>query len=110
MRISVTIQSNRLGALAAAMPGKARALVARTVLDVEGGAKQNAPVDTGALRNSIQGRMTGDASGEVGVGVEYGVYVEYGTVNMAAQPFMRPAAEAVRPGFEAAVAKLAGGL
>lgn len=35
-------------------------------------------------------------------GVEYGVYQELGTVKMSAQPFMRPAVEAVRSGFDAA--------
>ena len=35
-------------------------------------------------------------------GVEYGLYQELGTVKMAAQPFMVPAVERVRPGFEQA--------
>lgn len=35
-------------------------------------------------------------------GVEYGLNVEMGTTRMSAQPFMVPAVEAVRPGFEAA--------
>jgi len=38
-------------------------------------------------------------------GVEYGIYQELGTVRQGyAQPFMRPAAEQVRPGFNAAFA------
>lgn len=45
-----------------------------------------APVDTGALRASIQ--PTGDG---VEVGVDYGVYVEYGTSDTAPQPFANPA-------------------
>ena len=32
-------------------------------------------------------------------GVNYGIHQEFGTVKMGAQPFMRPALEAVRPGF-----------
>ena len=32
-------------------------------------------------------------------GVEYGIYQELGTHRTAAHPFMRPAVEAVRPGF-----------
>jgi len=32
-------------------------------------------------------------------GVEYGLFQELGTSRMAAQPFMVPAVEAVRPGF-----------
>lgn len=108
--ISILIQSNRLGAIAGRVPGAVRQLVQRAVLDVEGQAKQRAAVDTGAMRNSIDGRMTGDTSGEVGVGQEYAVYVEYGTAKAPAQPFMHPAADAVRPSFLAAAAKLAGGL
>ena len=34
-------------------------------------------------------------------GVEYGIWQETGTSKMAAQPFMVPAVEAVRPGWEA---------
>jgi hypothetical protein len=37
-------------------------------------------------------------------GVEYGVFQELGTSRLAPQPFMSPAVEAVRPGFEAAFA------
>lgn len=105
--ISVSILSNRLPTIAAQLPGAVRAVIGRTVADVETGAKQRAAVDTGAMRSSIQGRMTGDTSGEVSVGVEYGVFVEHGTRHAPAQPFLTPAAEAAKPGFEAAVAALA---
>lgn len=107
MNVSVEIRSNRLGTIAAGMRPKARALVAKAVADVEAQAKVRAAVDTGALRNSIQGRMTGDTEGEVAVGVDYAIYQEYGTRTMPAHPFLTPAAEAVRPAFEAAAAKLA---
>jgi phage protein, HK97 gp10 family len=84
----------------------AAAAVSKAVSDVEGHAKDHAPVDTGALKNSIQGRSTGALSGEVGVGVEYGIFQEFGTYKMAAQPFMTPAAEEVRPSFEAAMRRI----
>jgi HK97 gp10 family phage protein len=35
--------------------------------------------------------------------VEYAQHLEYGTVHMEARPFMVPAAERVRPSFEAAM-------
>jgi len=35
-------------------------------------------------------------------GVNYGIHQEFGTVKMAAHPFMVPAVENVRPGFAAA--------
>lgn len=48
--------------------------------------RSNAPVDSGALRASI--RTTNDG---VEVGVRYGAFVEYGTSDTAAQPFVSPA-------------------
>lgn len=86
-------------------------------LVVEGQAKVLCPVDKGRLRGSIttqadtgQGTATeGPATssdqisaprqdGEVLVGtaVEYGPYVEFGTVRSNAQPFLRPALDLAR--------------
>lgn len=67
---SVADASNLEGAM-----GRACALVERT-------AKQKAPKDTGALRNSIQSRVDKNGSDIVGVvftPLEYAPYVEYGT-------------------------------
>lgn len=58
--------------------------------DVAEGARAGAPVDTGALRDSIQANPD-----SVTVGVEYAGFVEYGTVNMPPEPFLRPAADTV---------------
>ena len=56
-------------------------------------------VDDSELVKLIK-NTTGDAPVRVVAdGVEYGIYQELGTSRMAAQPFMRPAVEAVRPGF-----------
>jgi HK97 gp10 family phage protein len=52
--------------------------------------QQNAPVDTGFLRSSGQLDREGDTP-LVGYAAEYSEHVEYGTSNMAAQPFLRPA-------------------
>lgn len=55
--------------------GKACALVERS-------AKENAPKDTGALRNSITSRVEkegGDVRGVVYTPLEYAPYIEYGT-------------------------------
>lgn len=65
-------------------------------LTAEGYAKKACPVDTGRLRNSITHLVSGrEGSREVYIGtnVEYAPYVEEGTVHMAAQPFLKPAAE-----------------
>jgi HK97 gp10 family phage protein len=49
------------------------------------------PVDTGELRDSIEALPAVDGFGQVRVGTDHWRYVEYGTRNMSAQPFMRPA-------------------
>ncbi|MBQ0088117.1 MAG: HK97 gp10 family phage protein [Prevotellaceae bacterium] len=64
------------------------------VLRIERDAKINAPVDTGALRNSIASTVetgSGVIEGIVYTPLEYAPYVEYGTWKMKAQPFMGPA-------------------
>lgn len=97
----------------AELKGRARTragqIVAKTAHDIESLAKQRAPVDTGALKNSIQARQVAPFNWEVGVGVAYGPYVEFGTSKMAAQPYLTPAVEAVRGPFAAALAELLNG-
>lgn len=68
----------------------ARALE-RIGMQAEGYAKDLCPVDTGNLRNSITHTSDGKAA-YIGTNVTYGKYVELGTVKMAAQPYLRPAA------------------
>lgn len=59
---------------------------------IEGHAKRFAPVDTGRLRASIHTHPTSPAEViSVSDGVKYGVFQEFGTSIMRAQPFMRPA-------------------
>lgn len=69
---------------------KARALE-KIGLVAEGYAKRLCPVDTGRLRNSIT-HTTDDEAAYIGTNVEYAVYVEMGTVNTPAQPYLKPAA------------------
>ena len=61
-------------------------------LVAEGYAKKLAPVDTGNLRNSITHEVDdGEPAAYIGTNVEYAPYQELGTINMAAQPFLKPA-------------------
>lgn len=58
-------------------------------------AKAHAPVDTGALRDSIQYELAGsgpDVSARVGSDLPYAAHVELGTSTQAPQPYLRPAA------------------
>lgn len=109
--------------------------VRKAAFDVEGQAKVRAAVDTGFMKSSIYAEMhdssdyggageppagaellaeipraEDDHTAYVAVGASYGIYVEFGTVHMAAQPFMTPAADAVQPSFVAAMEKLEGAL
>lgn len=54
--------------------------------DIAEDAKRFAPVETGRLRDSI--RAEGN---RVVVGVDYWQYPEFGTSEMAAEPYLRPA-------------------
>lgn len=60
-------------------------------------AKRYCPVDTGALRASIYAEVDGNVTriwvgtNPRGDGVDYALFVEFGTSRMAAQPYMRPA-------------------
>lgn len=62
---------------------------------IESAAKMLTPIDTGNLVNSIATELVSSddvsAFSQVGTGVEYALHVEYGTKNMQAQPYMRPA-------------------
>lgn len=66
--------------------------IANDVVDI---AKGNAPVLSGALRDSVHVEKDGDNHAVV-VGVDYGAFVELGTSKVAAQPYLGPAAAKVR--------------
>ena len=61
-------------------------------LVAEGYAKKLAPVDTGNLRNSITHTVDEEEpAAYIGTNVEYAPYQEFGTIHMAAHPFLKPA-------------------
>lgn len=108
--------SAEMGRLAADLSGagvrvsaRAGAAMGKALGDIGAGAKNRAPVDTGTLMNSISSEMQrrgGNVRGEVGPTVNYGAFVENGTSRMRAQPYLRPATDAVLPGYEAALGQL----
>ncbi len=59
-------------------------------LTAERNAKFACPVDTGRLRNSISHTHDKNTA-YIGTNVEYAPYVEMGTVNTRAQPYLKPA-------------------
>ena len=86
-------------------------------------AKQLTPVDTGRLKGSIGYKteieetanpaISGKTKrnvGFVGSAVDYAAYQEFGTRKMSAQPYLRPAVEAVNTNAEQALKKIADGV
>jgi phage gpG-like protein len=55
--------------------------------------------DTGTLRAAINWQPDGPLTRTISDGVEYGAFLEFGTVRMGARPFMGPALERLRVGF-----------
>ena len=133
MGMTVTVMSNRLPQIGSGLAGAVSRAVRKSAFDIEAKAKAYAAVDTGNLKGSITTVIAGDGmSAEVTANADYAAHVEYGTrphvirprnasmlafkvggvtvfakevdhPGTAAQPFMTPAAEEVRPSFVAAV-------
>lgn len=58
-------------------------------------AAQLAPVDTGDLKGSVGSELQGPHDAKVFATMDYAMHQEYGTMFMPAQPFMRPARNAL---------------
>jgi HK97 gp10 family phage protein len=59
-------------------------------LEVLADAVRLVPVDTGALRDSLDRKIDGMVA-RIGSGLHYAGYVEHGTEKMEAEPYLRPA-------------------
>lgn len=109
--VTVTIKFNKFPEIAAAMPSKTKAVVKKASFDVEGHAKNRVPIDTGALHDSILTKFeNGGLTGIIAPHEDYALFVELGTRRQSAQPYMIPAADAVRPAFIAACKRMLEGL
>lgn len=91
----VTLDTSVLDKITDELRPRASETVERFGLLIAGDAAKAAPVDTGALRNSIvsESHMEGDLTFIIQDGVLYGIFLELGTSRMAAQPFVTPAVE-----------------
>lgn len=67
------------------------AVLAKSAFDCQARAQQNAPVDTGFLKNSVHTIKVDETHYIVVVGASYGIFVELGTHKQRAQPFLFPA-------------------
>jgi len=90
MNIKLNINSNLKDEL---VKEKLKKVLFLSTLKMHELAVRYAPVDTGRLRNSINWspQFFGATKYDVFDGVDYGIHNEYGTIRMAAHPFMRPA-------------------
>lgn len=94
----VVVDTSELKRLEREMPGLSERVVQKIAQDAQAqmvdGFSPSSPapaggppgVDTGALKNSIVARPDGNGW-LLADGVEYGVYLEFGTARMAARPF-----------------------
>lgn len=110
---------NRIPELKAKLRPRMEKIINDHATQIASIARQLCPVDTGRLRDSIavetySGHRPGFGVAKrvvVGAkneqGVEYGPFVEFGTVNMAAQPFLMPAFLSVQPQLIAAMKQIA---
>lgn len=107
--IRMTVTFNELPALRGRLREAAAREVMRAAHEVEAEAKRRVPVDTGALRNSIQTWRVNDLRARIAPHMEYAAYVEFGTRKQRAKPYMVPAAEYIRPKFVEAMRRLTRG-
>lgn len=102
----VILNMNKLLELEREAPGRAEKVVQKIAQDCEAVIAQNwndqqpAPpgeppgVDTGNLKNSIKAEPGNEPlTWVIHDGVEYGIWLEYGTEKMAARPWLLPAVE-----------------
>lgn len=101
----IRLDMSELLSIEANLMSRAEEIISKCAFLVEGKAKSKAPVDTGALKNSIYTSLYRSSAGAgyklpipdspliayVGPTVDYGIYVEFGTYKMAAQPYLWPA-------------------
>ncbi len=102
---SIRLDTRELDSLARRLDTDVNGVIRTLAFRVVAHAKRSAPVDTGALRNSISTEPVARMTYRVQDGVEYGIYQEFGTSRMAAQPFMSPALESVRDDIETLIGR-----
>lgn len=86
----------------ALIPEKVQAALEDVMQATAEAARGYCPVRTGYLRSTIYSKVDG-FNAEVGATADYAAYVELGTSRMSAEPFLRPAFEAMKPEIAAAL-------
>lgn len=94
--MSTELDTSGLDAFLAGLDAANDAAAEESARDIETEAQSIVPVDTGALRASIEvfgAAGSGRRTVESGQSLDYAPDVEFGTPDQRAQPFMTPAAE-----------------
>jgi len=96
----IALDTRKLDQIMAAMDFNVDQIIKWLAFQVQGKAQMKAPVDTGALRNSIRIEKVSDGVWRVLDGVEYGIFQELGfrhrgSGRFVQHPFMVPAAEEI---------------
>lgn len=93
--------------LAKLAPELAKAALLQTAQDIYEVSQQLVPVDTGALKQSGGVDVVDSSTVRIGYGndsdVQYAKYVEYGTSNSPAQPYLTPAFTQAEETFKARI-------
>lgn len=107
MAVKVKIDTAKLDGIVSNLKPGASRIINKYGIEMAGRASRNAPVDTGALRQTLNDEShMSDAVFVIQDGVEYGVFHELGTSKMAARPFVVPAIESLASAFVSAFAVL----
>lgn len=101
--VTIIVRSNKLAAIAAALPDAVEMVLEKFMLDVDADATAHTPVDSGNLKNSRQ-----PSKFRIYWPAHYAAYVNFGTRFMAARPFASDAVDRALPGLEAALDDLEG--
>jgi len=102
MSFEIKVAFDKLPALDRSARAKLGLLVRKTALDIEELARELVPVDTGALKASIEAQQESPYRWVVTAGneaVDYAEYVENGTTRQPPQPYLTPAADEMRGPF-----------
>lgn len=98
MTVSVNLNLSRLRRVIAGEQAAIDRGARNAALAIADLAEQLAPVDTGALRESIRVEEgSRPASYEIVAGMPYAIFVELGTQKAPAQPFLTPALHRIDP-------------
>lgn len=101
MSVEIRLDTRKLDQIQSTLGFDTDQVVKWLAFQVEAGAKMRAPVDTGALRSSLNTARVETGVWRIEDGVEYGIYQEmgfthHGSGQFIQNAFMVPACEAIR--------------